>query len=84
MYQAVNLTIGCGLLFITPAVVCWLIEVHDVIPAVDDHGTGLSILSLYSIDLSEEAEDTAGLLRDAVIRPAHVLVVRDLPTILRL
>lgn len=45
------------------------------VPAVDDHGPGFGIFSLFSIHLSEEAEDTARLLRDAMVRPAEVLVV---------
>lgn len=45
------------------------------VPAVDDHGAGLGVFSLFSVDLCEEAEDSARLLGDAVVRPAEVLVV---------
>lgn len=39
---------------------------------------------MFSVYLSEEAEDAAGLLRHAVIRPAHVLVVPHSSTMLGL
>lgn len=48
-------------------------------PAVDDHGTGVRKVSLLSVDLSEEAEDSPRLLGDSVVRPAEVLVVPYLP-----
>lgn len=44
---------------------------------MDDHGAGIRIFRLFGVDLCEEAEDAAGLLRDAVVGPAHVLVVPD-------
>lgn len=47
------------------------------VPAVDDHGSRIRIFSLLSVHLVEEAEDTTRLLRDAVVGPAHVLVVPD-------
>lgn len=48
-----------------------------MVPAVDDHGSGTLQLSLFGVDLVEEAQDASRLLGDAVIRPAHVLVVPD-------
>lgn len=42
---------------------------------MDDHGSSIGKFGLFSIYLSEEAEDAARLLRHAVIGPAHVLVV---------
>lgn len=54
------------------------------LPAVDDHGSSVGKLSLFSVHLSEEAQDATGLLGDSVIGPADVLVVPDGTTILRL
>ena len=48
-----------------------------LVPAVDDHGPNVGIFSLFSVDLSEEAEDAAWLLGDTMVRPAQVLVVPD-------
>jgi len=47
------------------------------VPAVDDHGSSVRIVGLFGVHLTEEAQDTPRLLRDAVVRPAHVLVVPD-------
>lgn len=55
-----------------------------VLPAVDDHGPRLGTLSLFSVHLSEEAQDATGLLGDAVVGPDGVLVVPDDTGILRL
>lgn len=55
-----------------------------LVPAVDDHGSSICKLSLFSVDLGEEAQDAARLLGDAVIGPAHVLVVPDGTTVFRL
>lgn len=51
---------------------------------MDDHGSRLGELSLFGVHLREEAQDAAGLLGDAVIGPAEVLVVPDDTRILRL
>lgn len=56
----------------------------NVLPAVDDHGSSIGKLSLFSVHLSEEAQDATGLLGDSVIGPADVLVVPDGTAILRL
>lgn len=48
-----------------------------LIPAVDDHGPSIRIFSLFTVGCKEELEDTAWLVRDAMIGPAHVLVVPD-------
>lgn len=55
----------------------WFIEAFEPVPAVDDHGSSVRMFSLFRVHLSEEAEDTAWLLRDAVIRPTHILIVPD-------
>lgn len=57
---------------------------RTVVPAVDDHGSGIGKFALFSVYLSEEAEDAAGLLRHAVVWPAHVLVVPHNPNLLGL
>lgn len=51
---------------------------------MDDHGSSIGKFALFSIYLSEEAEDAARLLRHAVIGPAHVLVVPHSSTMLGL
>lgn len=48
---------------------------------MDDHGPSIRKFSLFRVHLSEEAEDATWLLRDAMVRPAEVLVVPDLATI---
>lgn len=53
-------------------------------PAVDDHGSSICKLGLFSVDLSEEAQDATRLLGDAVVGPADVLVVPDDATVVRL
>lgn len=52
-------------------------EAVCVIPAVDDHGPSVRILSLLSVHLSEEAQDPSGLIWHTMIRPAHVLILPD-------
>ena len=51
---------------------------------MDDHGSSICKLGLFSVDLRQEAQDAAGLLGDAVVGPAHVLVVPDGTTVFRL
>ena len=46
-------------------------------PAVDHHWSGVGKHLLFGVDLSQEAEDPAGLLGDPVVGPAQVLVVPD-------
>lgn len=55
-----------------------------IVPAVDDHGSGILKLSLFSVDLKKEAQDASRLLGDAVIGPADVLVVPDGTAVFRL
>lgn len=49
---------------------------------MDDHRSSIGKFGLFHVYLSEEAEDAAGLLRYAVVWPAHVLVVPHSPTLL--
>ena len=44
---------------------------------MDDHWSGVGKHLLFGVDLSQEAEDPAGLLGDPVVGPAQVLVVPD-------
>lgn len=48
-----------------------------ILPAVDDHGSGIRKLGLFSVDLREEAQDATRLVGDAVVGPADVLVMPD-------
>lgn len=51
------------------------------LPAVDDHGSSNCKLSLFSVDLREEAQDATWLVGDAVVGPADVLVMPDDATV---
>lgn len=53
------------------------LDSSSLVPAVDDHGSSIGMFGLFSVHLMEEAEDTTRLLRDAMVRPAHVLIVPD-------
>lgn len=48
-----------------------------ILPAVDDHGSSICKLGLFSVDLREEAQDATRLVGDAVVGPADVLVMPD-------
>ena len=54
------------------------LQLQSPVPAVDDDRPSIGIFRLFTVDLSDEAEDAARLLRDAVVRPAEVLVVPHL------
>lgn len=51
----------------------------EVVPAVDDDGSGVWNGALGAVDLLQEPEDAAGLIGHPVVRPAQVLVVPDVP-----
>lgn len=48
-------------------------------PAVHDDGSRVRQTLLPLVDLIQEAEDTPRLAGDAMVRPAQVLIVPDLP-----
>lgn len=50
-----------------------------VVPAVDDNGSSILNGALCAVDFLQEPEDAAGLVGDAMVRPAQVLVVPDVP-----
>lgn len=70
----------CANSFDTISIIPEALGCFCAVPAMDDHGPSIRKFSLFSVHLSEEAENATWLLRDAMVRPAEVLVVPHFAT----